>query len=891
MSDLIQRANDHAMGQLAELARWWLPRGRREGHEWKCGSLSGEPGGSLSVNLTSGVWKDFSTGESGQDPVSLWAAVGKMSMGDSARHILGEQKQDWKPTPGKGDRGKGDWVAQPHALPGAPAPTMKHHRYGAEPSRWWEYRTAEGLLAGYAIRYDLPDGGKDVVPMSWCQHTDGRVAWRWKAMAEPRPLYRLPQLLAEPEKTVVVVEGEKAAEALASKFPLLLVTTWAGGGSAARKTDFTQLKGRTVVLWPDRDRKVWEEKNAPIPSQVGQEKAWELQPGTIAMAKVANYLATLGCVVSIVVPPDDVCDGWDAYDCIADGNYDIPALLREAAPFSADLDSRAEQPPGPPMNPANPRRMGALPFTLLGCFEDKYYYLPDNGEQIVELTASGHTKNAFFQLASIDDWFEEFGIHWDSVASRLIQQSQALPKFDVRRVRGRGCWVDGKSVVFHAGDRLLVDGESSAISSYCSPTNAIYPSGLQIAVDEVEPLESSEANKLGNLCGLLAWDNPLYGTLLAGWLALSPICGALSWRPHLWITGAAGSGKSWVMNNIIAPVVGKSAINVQGNTTEAGLRGVLQSDALPVIFDESETENQKSQQRMDGVLELARQSSSESGAGIYKGTASGGSVCYLVRSMFLFSSIGVAAAKRADTSRISLLHLKGSDARKASQKRDMFPRIVAEARETVMMPDWCARLRARSIANAATTRANAVMFAEVAASFLGDQRAGDQMGALLAGAWSLEFDRLVSVDDARGWMARQNWEVFKSQSSDTDETACINHLMAAIVSVDGGSTRKSIQELVSMAFENLLPSIIRTEEEDLIRHGIRLDKKNYTMQIANNHPQLEAIFRDTAWSGQKWKNQLKRLSGAIELNTVRFGSFIKTRCVSVPLPEDIANAA
>lgn len=45
-----------------------LPAGQRDGHEWRCGSLSGEKGQSLAVHLhgiRAGVWADFSSGEKG----------------------------------------------------------------------------------------------------------------------------------------------------------------------------------------------------------------------------------------------------------------------------------------------------------------------------------------------------------------------------------------------------------------------------------------------------------------------------------------------------------------------------------------------------------------------------------------------------------------------------------------------------------------------------------------------------------------------------------------------------------------------------------------------------------------------------------------------------------
>lgn len=63
--------------RIAGLAAELLPHGRREGHEWRCGSLAGEAGGSLGVHLAggkAGIWCDFSTGECG-DALDLVAQV------------------------------------------------------------------------------------------------------------------------------------------------------------------------------------------------------------------------------------------------------------------------------------------------------------------------------------------------------------------------------------------------------------------------------------------------------------------------------------------------------------------------------------------------------------------------------------------------------------------------------------------------------------------------------------------------------------------------------------------------------------------------------------------------------------------------------------------------
>lgn len=82
----------------------------------------------------------------------------------------------------------------------------------------WAYRTTEGALVGYACRIEFPkaDGsiGKDVIPLSWQVNTEtGEARWRQGAFSEPRPLYGAELLAQRPEAAVLLVEGEKPAEA------------------------------------------------------------------------------------------------------------------------------------------------------------------------------------------------------------------------------------------------------------------------------------------------------------------------------------------------------------------------------------------------------------------------------------------------------------------------------------------------------------------------------------------------------------------------------------------------------------------------------------------------------------------------------------------------------
>ena len=67
-----------------------------------------------------------------------------------------------------------------------------------------------------------------------------------------RPLYHLPDVIRSDK--VIVVEGEKAADAAQKMFPNHVVTTNSGGAHAVSQSDWSVLKGKDVVLIPDADQ-------------------------------------------------------------------------------------------------------------------------------------------------------------------------------------------------------------------------------------------------------------------------------------------------------------------------------------------------------------------------------------------------------------------------------------------------------------------------------------------------------------------------------------------------------------------------------------------------------------------------------------------------------------
>lgn len=65
-----------------------------------------------------------------------------------------------------------------------------------------------------------------------------------------KPLYHLPEILAQPDEVVVVVEGEKKCAKLAE---LGVLSTTSGSATSANGIDWSPLTGRTVRIWRDND--------------------------------------------------------------------------------------------------------------------------------------------------------------------------------------------------------------------------------------------------------------------------------------------------------------------------------------------------------------------------------------------------------------------------------------------------------------------------------------------------------------------------------------------------------------------------------------------------------------------------------------------------------------
>jgi hypothetical protein len=84
-----RRVADVAARHAETIVRRWLRDGRREGAEWVAinPTRADSRKGSFKVNLSTGRWSDFATGDGGGDLISLAAYLHRLDQAAAARRV------------------------------------------------------------------------------------------------------------------------------------------------------------------------------------------------------------------------------------------------------------------------------------------------------------------------------------------------------------------------------------------------------------------------------------------------------------------------------------------------------------------------------------------------------------------------------------------------------------------------------------------------------------------------------------------------------------------------------------------------------------------------------------------------------------------------------------
>lgn len=280
-----------------------FPAGYINGQEFCIGSLDGEPGQSLRVNMATGVWADFAADVSGADLISLYAAKNNLTQAQAYNEIKGTPKSannvEIKTTRSRNQEAIKISKKTPNSKPNInPNSTV--------------YKYCEGF---YVSRFTDKNGKKQFTP-----HTFTDKGWVRKAPSNNRPLFKTPT----ERKNILLVEGEKCVLA-AQKFALnkFQIATWQGGSNAVKKTNWEYLFNKNVFIWPDND-----------------------EAGYKACQKICEILHGKSANIKIIdVAQTDKPKSWDA----ADSNFDEQSFLEWAKPITKPY----EPPKTPEVMPKN----------------------------------------------------------------------------------------------------------------------------------------------------------------------------------------------------------------------------------------------------------------------------------------------------------------------------------------------------------------------------------------------------------------------------------------------------------------------------------------------------------------------------------------------------------
>lgn len=790
-------------------------------------------------------------------------------------------------------------------------------------SKRWAYHDANGDLIGYICRFELPGGGKDVIPQSFCvNQKTGEMRWRWISFSKPRPLYGLDKLAKHPLAQVIIVEGEKACDAAQALYEAagiprdkLVVVSWAGGGKAVRFTDWSPLEGRNVGLWPDADQKPYPEQHP----QAGVLMPLLEQPGMACMVDIAKRLEGVAKAIKMICPPAGVADGWDLADELPEG-FNLLAHTKSQAMLMADFlakhqtsaqgeveqdetmpwdgmpDYEPEPDDTPDQLPATMPEAGSHDddelvkqsgFTILGYDGGDYFLFSHNKQQVMSITKRDLSDVGLIELQEPFFWESNFpdgrgGINKKMVANWIFSIAHARGIYDPTRIRGRGAWIDKNRLVYHHGSHLTVDGQHMRITDIKS--GYVYPLGRSMP-EPATAMTDEEGTWLLSVAGKVRWSMMASAALMAGWVMLAPICGALPWRPHIWLLGAAGSGKSTVQAKFISALLRGVGVYAQGDSTEAGIRQKLRADALPVLIDEIESNNDADKKRTENIIGLVRKTSSESWAETLKGTATGESMSFQIRSMFCLASINANMPTKADIDRLTMLNIKTPDKKNPAASEAHWASLEADLNKIDSDETIASRLLARALALMPVIRENIAVFRRVGALKFGSQREGDQFGTLMAGCWSLTHSEPVTEAQA---VAMFNSYDFREHTEDHDQDDAMKALEAILsakirVGTLGDFT---VYELIRETSPTHRHNIIENNVADdaLIRHGIRVEYGEgvggelwFGIQSTNlaNLVSGESFVTDL-------RGQLLRVKGAHRVSPKKYNGVLM-RGVAVPL--------
>jgi len=598
-------------------------------------------------------------------------------------------------------------------------------------------------------------------------------------------------------------------------------------------------------------------------------------------------------------------NGDDDIGAAIDAPHDAPDFRAPDGEPGAEYDVK-----GPPKD---------CPIEPLGFLKQRTYFL-DHAKQLIELGTEMRKGEVMALFGTRQHWLnakwptkkqvtdKKTGeIEWvitgfDQKESQrdLIVWCARKGLFDPQgKVRGRGAHrgPDGE-LILHCGSTILIGGKRGTRnnvlkSQFFQPGligGYVYPAHPELARPDDNPAPIHVGEQVLALLNTWRWRNgDTDGWLLLCWIAAATLGGAIRHRPHVWITGPSGAGKT-TLQQFLREVMGDWGVFTE-DATEAGVRQLLDQDTLAVMFDEIEPDEANGEAHMK-IVKLARLA--YSGGGAMRGSQDHKAKQFVARSCFLFSSIHHHELPAQDRNRMAILNL-----------REFPPKT-----KSLMLPStlkaWGNQLRRRMIEQ--WHRYDATLAAYQAAMLTQgyNGREQDTYGTLLACGDLLLHDQApahpnemspdpVTDEDLRCITRVRDLSTIlhraRAEAEDTTER-CLKWLTSATLTAKPGEHQMNVGRWVTRALIDLRNGTDSGAKAKLRTHGLRIvglapdhEKDNGAGGILDRPPSVEraflsvanksnqamlSLFDKSTWRSGTWNQALALVPGAVGRKKVRY---------------------
>ncbi len=660
------------------------------------------------------------------------------------------------------------------------------------------YRDAQGRALYFICRYwNKTKKSKEHRPIHYTG--DGKFALG-QPYASARPLYNLHKL-SNTDLPVLLVEGEKCADVKVNGYVLV---TWAGGALAIHKTDWSPLAGKSIVVWPDND-----------------------EPGKACAYKIKKLLEAQSCKVDVLQIPAGKPIGWDIADA-AISNVKPEQFLEDY--FREEATQKESK-----LNAA------MLPIIALGYQANHHFFLKKSNRSVVSIGFGSWNSSKVLELASLAFWEDKMGLvnrqgnpDVTRIQDMLSRASEGAGLFDESKLISSGALsCDGeiflntsKQVMKHGGESFAIEDSDRMVK------DKYFMQGRRFSTLAERGCDVDVGKQLLELAKAQEFESDFSPIALLGWCVVAPFCGALEWRPHIWVTGKSGSGKSWVIGEYISRLLGEFKHASSAKDTEAGLRESIKSMAMPVIIDEMDANlKTRDSEKVQSIMTLARNASNDSSSRIHMSMSGGGVKIYIIKSMFCFSSIALPVMDSAVSSRITFLEIDSSSVIDRKQERSI-PYMDALSKASA--------LRRRTYHRLADILFMIKQIKQVCdVHHIGRRREIDQIAPLLAGMFAATKDALPSEDEI---IEILQLYIKGKDISMKNEDSYMHEILCHVADCGGGE-RRTIASLIKEVSKQIVVDENErgnSPSEVLARYGI-FAEPNF-LYIANNSPEIRKIF-------------------------------------------------